>query len=459
MKEATRRKLGKRAKYALAVAPVLLAVAVVVLLARTRPGPSRREHIERVRPLRVINVPAVELVPKSFGYGLAGPARVWQAVAEVGGRAVFVSPNVQPGRMVEKGETLLRIDPSDYELAVARLRASIAEARARMRELDAEERNRQASLEIERQSLALAETSLARLRENLERGVVPPDEVDREERNVLQQRQAIQEIENALATLPSRRDALEAALEAHEANLKQAELDLERTVVRSPFNCRLGDARLQEGQYVNAGQVLFDAHGTDAMEIEASFRPEQLRALLPPERRGDLDFGMSMEALRELLDLTVAVRMRSGDWEAVWEARFDRIREVVDPRTRAIKVVATVEDPFGKVVPGVRPALTSGMYCEVELRAPPRPRIVVVPRGAVRDGHVYVLDGEGRLRSRPVQTGRPQSGFVIVESGLSGGETVVVSDPAPAIEGMKVDPVPDDDLRRAIVEQAEGVAR
>jgi hypothetical protein len=36
--------------------------------------------------------------------------------------------------------------------------------------------------------------------------------------------------------------------------------------------------------------------------------------------------GISMKKLQQLFDLNVIIRVRSGDWEATWPARFDRIR-------------------------------------------------------------------------------------------------------------------------------------
>jgi multidrug efflux pump subunit AcrA (membrane-fusion protein) len=115
-----------------------------------------------------------------------------------------------------------------------------------------------------------------------------------------------------------------------------------------------------------------------------------------------------------------------------------------------------VDDPYGKIIPGVRPALMQGMYCEVELQAPARPGTVVLPRAAVHGSHVFLLDADGRLRSESVTLALAQDDFVVVETGLEGGERVVVSDPSPAIDGMKVDAADDRALRDRIVSQAEG---
>lgn len=435
--------------------PVVVAIVVVAVLVRTRPGPSKKGESEVGRPLRVITVPAVELRPRSVGYGLAEPGRVWRAVVQVKGEAVSVHPKLDAGELVDQGSELLRINPADYKLAVAQLKANIAETQAKLEELTAEKENRQGSLQIEKRSLEFARRSLERLRELLAKDAVPQDQVDREERSVLQQEQMIRGIENALNLIPARRDALEAALAAQKAALEQAEVDLSRTVIKAPFDCRLSAVEIEKGQYLNAGQQLFEAHGTGVVEIEAKFRPEQMRNLLPLEKRQQFQPGLSMEKLQELFDLKVTIRVSSGDWQATWPARFDRIREIVDPRTRAINVVAAVDEPYDKIIPGVRPALVRGMYCEMELTAPALPGTVVVPRSAIRNGLVFVVDSEGRMQSRRVSPAFAQDDFAVIEEGLTGGETIVVSDPTPAIDGMKIKAMADTELQQHIVAQAE----
>ncbi|MFA6931263.1 MAG: HlyD family efflux transporter periplasmic adaptor subunit, partial [Lentisphaeria bacterium] len=394
------------------VLPVILALVLVVFLLRSRSAPVKKKTEERGRPMRVIAAPQLTFLPKALGYGIADPSHVWQALAEVKGTVASVHSRLESGALISEGTILLQIDPADYELAVALRRAQQAETQAQLDELAVEERSNKASLAIEKRSLDFASKSMQRLRTLRQQEAIAADEVDREERRVLQQEQVLQQIENALAQVPTRREALRAAMAVNAANLQQAELDLRRTVIRAPFACRLGSVKLKKGQVVNAGQKLFEAHGTATVEIEAKFRPEQIRDLLPIEKRQQFQQGLSMEMLQQLFDLTVTIRLHSGAWEASWPARFDRIRETVDLRTRAIKVVAVVEDPYGQVIPGVRPTLVRGMYCEMELQAPARPQTVVLPRGAVVNEMVYLLDDESRLRRQQVQVACTQGDLV-----------------------------------------------
>ena len=96
------------------------------------------------------------------------------------------------------------------------------------------------------------------------------------------------------------------------------------------------------------------------------------------------------------------------------------------------------------------------MFCEVELRAKPRTGRIVVPRTAIRDGQVFVLNAENRLESRPVEIAFSQGGLASIRSGLKPGEKLVVSDPTPAIEGMLVEPTDDDAALQRLVAEAQG---
>lgn len=436
----------------LLVVPIGLALAVSAYLVMHRAGPDTQPEDESVRTLRVIEAPRVDLVPRAIGYGLAAPGQVWEAVAEVKGTVLSVHPRLDSGEMIEAQSVLLHIDPSEYELAVARLEAGIEETRAKISELSEEKANAQQLLSIESRSLELARKSLERKRTALKKNAVTPYEVDREERDFLQQQQQVRQLKNTIALIPSRQKTLQAALAVNRANLEQARIDLQKTTIKAPFQCRLAELDIEAGQFLRAGQSLFKAHGTGVTEIEARFRPEQLRNLLSRQKRDRFQPGLGTETFKQLFqDVDVLIRLDSGEWSAQWQARIDRIRETVDAKTREMKVVAAVDRPYEKAIPGLRPPLTAGMFCRVTLSGPVQPERIVLPRTAVQEGSVFILDQQKRLRKQQVTVDFAQSEFVVIKTGLSGGETVVVSDPSPAIAGMKVSAVADEGLRQRLL--------
>ena len=183
---------------------------------------------------------------------------------------------------------------------------------------------------------------------------------------------------------------------------------------------------------------------------------DQVRKLLTPTD-GPIDLsGDAMQTIRSVFNVDAVVRLRTGDFAVEWLGRFDRVREELDLQTRTLRVVIAVDRPYENVVPGERPPLAPGMFCEVELRGKARMGQPVIPRTSVRDGAVYLLTEENRLERRPVQLAFSQGGFSVVVEGLTGGARLVVSDPTPAIEGMLVEPSLDEAIVAGLLAEAAG---
>lgn len=448
---------GGLKRKALFLPPVLVGVAILVWFARGGEAPVQIPPDEVVRPVRVISVPAVDFVPRTLGYGHIQPGRTWEAVAEVSGRVVEKHPRLESGELMASGEVILRIDPTDYELAVESARARIRGAEAQIEELLVREENTGRSLEIEQRGLSLAETDLKRKRTLVKRGSISQATVDEAERTVLSLRQAVQGQRSALALIPAEREVLMANLALFESELRQAERNLERTEIVTPFNGRVAAVNIEERQFAASGQVLAVLDGVDLAEVAAQIpldRVRQLVAAAPVDAP-----GMSAENLGEVferLGLTAVVRLSAGEFQVSWPARFARIRESVDPSTRTIGIVVAVDEPYKLVEVGRRPPLARNMFVEVEVRGQPVPNRLVIPRAALHDGMVYVVGDGGRLERRPVTVGVRQSGFVVVDEGLAAGESIVVTDLAPAIDGMLLEPVEDAALLARLTAAATG---
>ena len=125
---------------------------------------------------------------------------------------------------------------------------------------------------------------------------------------------------------------------------------------------------------------------------------------------------------------------------AVWDGRVVRFSESVDPIRRTASVVVMVDNPYEKIIPGVRPPLLKGMYVAVDLMAPARP-MRVIPRDAIHQGQVYVVDRNNRLELRNIQIAHLQEQLAVIADGLAEDEMVVVTDLIPVIEGMPLQAV------------------
>ena len=437
--------------------PIFVGVALVALMVASRSGPEKAPLAERSRLVRAIAAPKIEIVPRALGYGYVQPGRVWQAVAQVAGKIVEKHPLLKQGAIIAEGEVLLRIDPTDYELALRRIDGDIRGVRAALAELKIDEGNIRSSLAIDRRALELVERELGRKRTLRTRGNISQAALDNEERSVLERQQAVQQQTNALNLIPTRRETLDARLATLGAERAEANENIARTTISAPFDGRIADVNVERTQYVAIGEVLAVADSIDVAEIAAQIPVDKLLPLIPPDLGVGLDISPgNIGRLIELLGFTAAVRLTAGEVTYEWPARFTRIRETVDPITRTVGVVVAVEEPYRSVRLGERPPLAKNMYVAVELVGRQQPAAIVVPRSAVHEGMIYVANANNRLERRTVVIGFRQSDFATVIEGLEHGERVIVSDLSPAVEGMLLRVVEAPELLERLRAQALG---
>lgn len=426
-------------KRLLILPPVIAGVAVVVWAITNRSQPEVRDITERAVPVAYIVAETRSFVPRIAGFGVVEPGRSWNAVAQVQGRVVELHHDFIRGGTIRAGQEIARIDPEAYELAVAQAEANVRSGMAQIAELDANAEATRALLAIEREVLELAERELGRQRQLAERGQLAPSAVETQQRAVLGQRSAVQSLENQLQLVPAQRDALEQALAVSDASLDRARLDLDRTSVVAPFDGRVATADVDIGEFVSPGSRLGTLDGVATAGIDAQVAPQnmaQLARLIFADRVNPS--GPSNLAVERL---TARVRLNVEGFDPQWPAKVDRITDGVDPETRSIGVIVTVDNPYGLANAGERPPLIKGMFVEVELEGPVVEGVFVLPRRAIEDRRVMVVDATGRLAFAEVEIAFTQDDLAVVFADhLAAGTQIIVSAPSPAITGMLLAP-------------------
>ena len=276
---------------------------------------------------------------------------------------------VDTGEPVEAGQLLAELDAEDQRLA--------------QQSADAEVRRLQALYQTQ-------QVNTRRLQDLAERQSVSQDQLDQ-------------------ATAQSA--SLRAQLDAAQSNAEQAALELARTRITAPVSGQVQVRHISTGDYVAAGRTVFELVGADA-----------LQAIIPlPEQRIDaLAVGQS-----------VRLRVPSRPTEVV-TASITEIRPVIGARSRAIEVVAALDNPGGWRVGGsVNAEVILASYEAVVV---PQLSVVRRPAGTV----VYRVEssrsdnGETQRRARQtvVEVGQRGDGWIEIRSGLNADE-IVVQDGAP----------------------------
>ncbi len=270
------------------------------------------------------------------------------------------------GGRVAAGELLYQIDPRPYKAEAARLKAERERAQAQLK---------------------LAQSYRERAERLLERNAISQEEAERNAADA----------SVAAAQLAS----ISAALEA-------AELNLSFTRVTAPIAGRVSRAIVTAGNLVDASVVL-----------TTIVSDEEVYAYFDVDEQTYLEHVQQANAAEESV---VQVGLINEDGYP-HSARLDFVDNQVDPRQGTIRARAILDNRDGQFTPG--------LFARMKLVSPSRHRAALVDDRAIGTDlgkrFVFVVDDQGVVQYRPVETGRLVEGLRIVNDGLTAGDVVVVN--------------------------------
>ena len=422
----------------LSLPPIALGIAAAVWMISSAPGPAQIDGHAPALPVRVMTAVAQDIRPKATAWGNLRAADTWVAVAEVQGEVIWRHPDLEPGRLIPEGTEVLRIDPADYELALAQSQADLAALAAEATLLSAEVANTGRILDLERARLTLAGADLTRIRTLAQQGTVPQSRADEAERATLLARRTVAELENAMALIPSREARIVAQIARTQAAIDRARRSLDRTVLTAPFDLRVTDVAAERFQTVAPGQVVIRGDGIAAAEVVAHLPIDSFRRLV-----GEAPEGISLaDMMRDLPVAQIEVTLSPlSDSTQVWTARVVRIEGALDARARTVPVVVRVDDPYEGADPPRRLPLVPNMQVQLSFSGASISGLIAIPEAALHGGMVHIASADDRLELRPVTAGFARDGSIVITEGLVSGDRVVIDDIAPAIPGMALTPV------------------
>ncbi len=406
----------------------LLWVVVLVAGCGAAPPPAQTEH---ARPVKLVRIEAeADVLQRSY------PARVSAGEeAELAFRrpGTLQALPVRAGDAVVQGQELARLDPRDFESALAEARSAYEGEQARLALLRAGTRPEEgaqvaAALSAAQAQQRNAATDYERKRRMLERGLISQAEFERAEtaREVTSAdvERVTQELAKARAgARPEEIMAQEARVVSVRSVVEQAEAALDDTVLSAPFDGLVSMVTVDNFTEVQAKQPILLLQDISAIRVTLQV-PE---AFIRHADRGRL--------------ANFAVRF-PGEGDVEHPATFREISAQADPQTQTFAV--TLEMP---ALPGIN--LLSGMTAEVTVRLAAadgggQPGRILVPVEAIASGTgtdpmVWVIDAESRrLARRAVTTGAMSGNLVEITSGLVAGEEIVVAGLASLRENMLV---------------------
>lgn len=369
---------------------VVVAAGVVGAAYLNKSGPRAQKR----PPVR--EVPLVETVTLTEGteqvmipaMGSVVPARTLTLKSRVAGEVVRLHPEFIDGGLVKKGEILVTLDGQDYRLAIARQQSVVTQAEFELK------------LELGHQ------------------------EVARREWDLLNQSKYATGSDESLALRKPHLDKAQAALAAAKAALAQAELDLERTVIRAPFNAIVRHKQVAVGAQVTTQEALGELVGTDTYWVEVPVAVNWLQWIQIPRR------GSDGGALARIVYQNGHVR----------QGRVIKLLGELESEGRMARVLVAVTDPLNldSTVPDA-PRLLIGEFVRVEISGKRVDAVIRIPRHALRDDRFVWIAGDGdTLDIRPVVPIWRTPDDVLLRNGIRPGERLIISDLPNPVQGMPI---------------------
>lgn len=290
------------------------------------------------------------------------------------------------GDTVQAGQVLYTIDPRTYRANLLQAQANLANARA-----------------------ALATAS-----------------VDAERYTKLYEQSAVskQTLDNAIMA----RDQAQANVNAQEALVENAQIDMNETSVTAPFTGRIDTTALEVGNYVTDGQTtMATISNTDPVFVEFSIaEPEYLKLANAAVERGEA-------APLENLSIVLSDGSTYG-----LSGRVAEVNRALTNNTGTLTIKALFDNPNRVLLPG--------MFAHVQATAGTKPDALLIPQRAVTEmmykKFVYVIGADNKVEMREVTLGPRVGRLWMVESGLNGDENLVVEGTAKVSAGALVNPEP-----------------
>lgn len=359
---------------------ILTSASVFALLVLTLTGCGKDEkQAPPALPVTVAEV-TTETVPIYLEY--VGTTQSIQTVdinARVEG--FLVKRAFRDGADVEEGALLFVIDPRPFEADLQAAQADLAENRA---------------------ALAYAEEQVRRYKPIVEKEYITQDTYD------------------GYVTEAAERQA---AVEAAQANVTQAKLNLGYCTMYAPFSGRIGRRYVDVGNLVGAAGAptkLATMVQLDPMYVYFSVAERDIPQIFEEHSKNDLAVSIVLPDESNLPE----------------DGRIDFINNEVDVNTGTMEMRA--------VVPNSAKTMLPGQFVKVKLLLKEQPDALLVPQQAVSDFQgqqfVYVVGAENKVEYRNVTAGPNYNELVVIQDGVKTGEKVITEGLQKVKPGMTVAP-------------------
>lgn len=360
---------------------------ITALIFTTEPEATRTGATQQTAMLvDVIEVNRGSYQPNIEAMGTVMASQDITLSPRVSGQIVERSEKFTPGGYVREGDTLLRIDPSDYEINLEQQRSELQQA---MADLD---------LELGRQEAAQKEYELYG--------------------------DTLSEQNKARVLRKPQLEAVRAQVAGARAAVKRAEMDLKRTAITAPFDAHILSRNVNIGSQVAPGEDLGRLVGLETYWVEATVPLSKLRWL--NIRNSDNSKGSE-----------VRIRNRTAWQDSEYRSgNLFKMVGSIEEQTRMARVLIEIPDPMAyRDENAGSPSLIIGSFVEAVIKGTELSDVIRLNRDYVRSNDTVWIMEDGKLRIRDIDVVMRDANYAYISEGLNETDKVVTTNLSTVTDG------------------------
>ncbi len=359
-----------------------------------------KKHFSQQKKARIVNVTPIKrasVFPKWHASGIVKASEAVRIVAEVSGKVAQINHKATPGSLLEAGEWLVKLDQTDFRLALKAQQAQLVQAEANL------------ALEQADQILAREELSLI---EDIEQNNMDKTLILRE---------------------PQLRSS-QARVDIAKTNVEKGQVALKRTSVLMPFRGKITQKATGRGGRVSQNTTLFEVVNVERFWLEVKI-PRSFLTLLDKKKPAIL----SQEKL----------------WgsDQSRKARIVSVLPELDSRDRQVKLLLAIDDPL--LISSKKPAKTETTVTEnsiqppvfindfinVELTGKQLNKAWTIKNHWLQpDNTIWVVDSNNTLQKRAVTILFKGKEVIYIDADILKGDRALSEKPGIATVGLPVFP-------------------
>ncbi len=414
----------------------IIAIAIICVIAAAA-GLFAYQKLNAATPVQTMQVPLPaaaaasgdQTILTATGYIIA--AHKIEVASKVNGRVAWIG--VDKGDKVQAGQVLVRLEDDEYRAQVMQQKGALANLEAKLAEdlhgsRPEEVQKAHADVEQARADLSDSKATLDRTKQLVAEGVLSRQSLDDAQAKYDSDAAKVASLQRTLdlAVLGPRQeeiDQVRGQIEQARGQLAYAQTQFDNTIIRAPVSGTILDRNVEKGEFITTGFV------------------------------GDKGAKGYIVTMADLNDLQVELDISQNDFpklgpqqkgiittDAYPDRKYKGVIEQVSPEADRAKATVQVKVRVLNPDSYLRPDMNATVTFYNEAQSAPSTSaksFIVIPASAVQSGSVFIVSGD-RARKRAVTVAGTTEKGVLVESGLTGGEDLIVEPPQGLKDGQKV---------------------